>query len=112
VSRVPHLDLPEQDDALDSSDSAIEQSKDLVPTSDAPLSTEGLAASCRYCQEQTLSSELEMLLHCDGIWLHALKYEGEGWAFKTKPPAWALVPKDFTSVDFVKVGENSFTKIR
>jgi hypothetical protein len=22
------------------------------------------------------------LLHCDGIWLHALRYQGKGWVFQ------------------------------
>jgi hypothetical protein len=33
------------------------------------------AVCCRYCRENS-SAELEQLLHCDGIWLHALRYTG------------------------------------
>ena len=31
---------------------------------------------CRYCQASEKLSALEQLLHCDGIWLHALRYIG------------------------------------
>jgi hypothetical protein len=44
----------------------------------------------RYCQELT-SPDMsdEMILHCDGIWLHALRYSGKNWQFETEFPSWA-----------------------
>ena len=35
--------------------------------------------------------ELESLLHCDGIWLHALRYRGNGWDFRTPDPIWTEI---------------------
>ena len=43
----------------------------------------------RYCKDAE-ATELERLMHCDGIWLHALRYEGKDWAFETAKPHWAL----------------------
>ena len=42
----------------------------------------------RYCREEKESQELERLLHCDGIWLHALRYEGKGWLFQVRSDSW------------------------
>lgn len=42
----------------------------------------------RYCIGG-LDENLERVLHCDGIWLHALQYEGEKWRFRTRLPDWA-----------------------
>jgi hypothetical protein len=53
----------------------------------------------RYCREQKESQELERLLHCDGIWLHALRYKGRGWCFQAPTPAWAIA-EGFGSVQF------------
>lgn len=46
-----------------------------------------LIRTCRYCQEPE-GLLLERVLHCEGIWLHALRYEGNGWAFETPRPVW------------------------
>eukprot|EP01041_Mallomonas_annulata_P003530 gene3530-7023_t len=51
---------------------------------------EYLVRTCRYCREPD-SAQLEQLLHCDGIWLHALRYKGSGWEFEAPRPAWALI---------------------
>jgi uncharacterized damage-inducible protein DinB len=32
---------------------------------------------------------IEHMVHCDGIWLHALKYSGKDWSFQTPFPDWA-----------------------
>lgn len=47
--------------------------------------------TCRLCSSKTarLPETAEYLLHCDGIWLHALQYSGEDWAFQAEIPAWA-----------------------
>ena len=42
----------------------------------------------RYCKDKR-SHDLESILHCDGIWLHAKKYSGLDWSFETSVPAWA-----------------------
>lgn len=47
-----------------------------------------ILATLRYCIGG-LDADIERALHCDGIWLHALQYEGEGWKFRTKFPLWA-----------------------
>jgi hypothetical protein len=44
--------------------------------------------NCRYCKD-TNSPELERLLHCDGVWLHALRYEGQQWRFQAPMPLWS-----------------------
>jgi hypothetical protein len=54
----------------------------------ACLSPRTALTACRYCLSGP-DEELERALHCDGVWLHALQYEGEGWSFRTPPPAWA-----------------------
>jgi hypothetical protein len=50
----------------------------------SPLLPLSCASSVRYCREQKESQELERLLHCDGIWLHALRYQGKGWVFQVQ----------------------------
>eukprot|EP01035_Chromulina_nebulosa_P018667 gene18667-24413_t len=48
-----------------------------------------LLRNCRYCS-QNKSLELELSLHCDGIWLHALSYQyKDQWFFETPWPDWA-----------------------
>ena len=47
---------------------------------------------CRYCQLEggPAGLELQRSLHCDGIWLHALRYQCQDeWAFTTELPPWA-----------------------
>ena len=41
------------------------------------------------------------MLHCDGIWLHALKYQGADWSFTTEPPDWALDTFPFVNYDII-----------
>lgn len=55
-----------------------------------------LARTCRYCQamshrdeQVTHDEDLEVHLHCDGIWLHAWHYRGTDWAFEAPLPTWA-----------------------
>ncbi len=40
---------------------------------------------CMECLDERKDPKPEML----NLWLHSLKYEGEGWAYETKYPAWA-----------------------
>ena len=49
-----------------------------------------MVRTCRYCRQEQESQELERLLHCDGIWLHALRYRGKGWSFQAPLPQWAV----------------------
>lgn len=52
---------------------------------------EFLIRNCRFCQDSQTEAKDEMLLHCDGIWLHALEYRGKNgcWKFKSDLPSWA-----------------------
>jgi hypothetical protein len=43
---------------------------------------------CRFCNSKS-SAKLERILHCDGIWLHAFRYQSPSFAFQTSPPIWA-----------------------
>jgi len=48
--------------------------------------------TCRYCllEGGPTGLELQRSLHCDGIWLHALRYQCQDeWAFTTELPPWA-----------------------
>lgn len=53
-----------------------------------------LTRTCRYCRVSPELRELESLLHCDGIWLHALQYAGKGWSFEAPTPDWANITND------------------
>ncbi|CAM9538847.1 unnamed protein product [Choristocarpus tenellus] len=45
--------------------------------------------TCIQCQGGENFKETQ--LHCSGIWLHALQYEGDGWTFTTRPPPWSVL---------------------
>ena len=47
-----------------------------------------LICGVRYCIGG-LDEDIERVLHCDGIWLHALQYQGASWRFRTRLPNWA-----------------------
>jgi 23S rRNA-/tRNA-specific pseudouridylate synthase len=73
------------------SDDALQSALSAVRSDGEPLET-FLGRTCRYCL--TNGSEdgvnLERALHCDGIWLHALRYrKGTDWDFCTPLPNWA-----------------------
>ena len=42
----------------------------------------------RYCNAP-YGEEYNELMHYDGIWLHALRYEGSDWSFESPLPDWA-----------------------
>ena len=44
--------------------------------------------TCKNCRENQDLVKLEHVVHCDGIWLHALCYAGKGWSFETAFPDW------------------------
>ncbi|CAM9361031.1 unnamed protein product [Ectocarpus sp. 6 AP-2014] len=46
-----------------------------------------MVRTCSMCQSGERFKETQ--LHCVGIWLHALRYQGPDWAFETKMPSWA-----------------------
>eukprot|EP00752_Nemacystus_decipiens_P001362 g1351.t1 len=46
-----------------------------------------MVRNCSMCQNGERFKETQ--LHCVGIWLHALRYEGPDWAFETEIPSWA-----------------------
>lgn len=43
----------------------------------------------KFCGECTIERFKDPLPHQLCIWLHALKYEGEGWGYETAWPDWA-----------------------
>lgn len=102
LSKIPHMEGYSSTDlsSLGTTSDAAGQGSHLL---EQPLAGEGedeyLMRTCRYCRENS-SLELEQLLHCDGIWLHALKYSGPpgggssstdscGWSFQAPDPVWA-----------------------
>ena len=109
LSKVPHIDIPELDSA-NCPNTSLETDCCLASVSSGTSTAEikvqdALTANCRYCKEYRISSELETMLHCDGIWLHALKYKGEGWTFASEPPSWAT--GTFRLVNFADIGSSS-----
>ena len=55
---------------------------------------ERISRICRYCHSKE-ALELETMLHCDGIWLHAQMYtsdSGQWGPFESAPPVWASDP--------------------
>ena len=50
---------------------------------------EFLVRTCKNCREHSELVRLEHVVHCDGIWLHALRYSGRDWSFQTAFPDWA-----------------------
>eukprot|EP00903_Cladosiphon_okamuranus_P019106 g17580.t1 len=64
-----------------------------VPGYDTSAQREGeddeafMVRTCSMCQNGERFKETQ--LHCVGIWLHALRYEGPDWAFETEIPSWA-----------------------
>lgn len=94
LSKPPHLgaDIEELLGEAGNEDvKSIPQSSYVADTKqlDNESDDDYLARSCRYCCDQS-NLELESLLHCNGIWLHALRYERPGhWKFETSWPAWA-----------------------
>jgi hypothetical protein len=103
MSKVPHLvceevdvliaAMKEEDKAAFLRNRTSPPSDMVLPASTASASSEDVAImrNCRYCRDNN-SPELERLLHCDGIWLHAQRYEGKDWSFTAPLPSWA---KDF-----------------
>lgn len=88
LAKVPHFGSPAIDDPSVSMPLSPSE-----PSEEERAEGEDLAAfvvrCCAYCRESE-AAELEHLLHCDGIWLHALRYEGKDWAFEAPPPPWAM----------------------
>jgi len=102
LSKIPHMEGYSSTDLslLGTTSDVVGQGPQLL---EHPLVGEGedeyLMRTCRYCRENS-SLELEQLLHCDGIWLHALHYAGPsggsssgtdslGWSFQSPDPVWA-----------------------
>jgi hypothetical protein len=52
----------------------------------------------RNCRENKDLVKLEHAVHCDCIWLHALRYSGKDWSFETDYPDWV---NDFRVVSSV-----------
>jgi tRNA pseudouridine synthase 9 len=99
ISKAPHLQDEELDDiyfhnpvnntSLSDDNSNYHKDQD-IGLKEGETEIDYLKRTCKYCKESK-SMELESLLHCDGIWLHALRYRGNGWDFRTPDPAWAQI---------------------
>jgi hypothetical protein len=91
------ISITEDSKVIDGSTSITDVTM-LISDSDRALEAQGgeetdsqyLVRTCKYCKEEKESQLLEGLLHCDGIWLHALRYEGTGWGFQAPTPPWAI----------------------
>lgn len=92
LSKPPHLGHSIDGDEESPLPSVSDQS--ISPASSMQQNTnesdeEYLIRTCRYCCDKS-SLEMESVLHCNGIWLHALRYERPGhWRFETAWPKWA-----------------------
>ena len=115
MTKVPHFTLrPDELAQIAEATSAaqdVETQRQQVAeesTIDAPQSPDEpddifLRRTCRYCKGN-LCGDVERWLHCDGIWLHALRYCGKNWAFETAPPEWAL-HDNFQVIDALKLNK-------
>jgi len=104
ISKAPHLvdeeldDVyfhnPENNTSIQNSNHNSEHVHDHVDhdigLKEGESENDYLKRTCKYCKESK-SMELESLLHCDGIWLHALRYRGDGWDFQTPIPSWSEI---------------------
>jgi len=103
ISKAPHLQDEELDDIYfhnpenntsiqtdnnNTKDDGHDHHDHDIGLKEGESEIEYLKRTCKYCKESK-SMELESLLHCDGIWLHALRYRGNGWDFQTPVPQWA-----------------------
>ena len=94
LTKVPHINDPALVELHKHALARINHSKSTSETNDFIGQKEGesdtdfLVRTCKYCSDNK-GVELENILHCDGIWLHALKYEGDDWSFATDFPVWA-----------------------
>ena len=94
LTKVPHINDPALVELRKQAVCRIDHNKNSGDSSHFYAQKEDesdidfLVRTCKYCSDDK-SMELENILHCDGIWLHALKYEGNGWSFATDFPEWA-----------------------
>ncbi len=91
ISKLPHINDPEFDEITKPPIDAEKDVKDQECSEEFETEEQFLKKNCRYCAEREEMAELERILHCDGIWLHALKYQGEKWSFQTPYPTWASI---------------------
>lgn len=100
ISKVPHFDDIELDQLVDEGEREIlDEAENVVilpgegaddsPRREEESDNDYLTRTCKYCKDKR-SHALESILHCDGIWLHALRYEGSDWSFEAPRPAWSL----------------------
>ncbi|RKP34328.1 pseudouridine synthase [Dimargaris cristalligena] len=61
-----------------------------------PAKEISVVTSCTQCQENIHSPIPDPKPEQRLIWLHAYKYEGDGWSYKTEMPAWSK-PKENSS---------------
>ena len=102
LCKAPHLGPPVTDEQAPST--LISTSAELPTRAEDESVEEFVRRCCRHCEHRSVAEQgkyctllscrqcltkLEHLLHCDGIWLHALRYEGEGWALTAPRPDWS-----------------------
>lgn len=58
---------------------------------DVPIETSVKYNWCETCRLGLHKSFTPAQMQCEGIWLHALKYEAPDWSFQVDPPAWAVL---------------------
>jgi len=94
LTKVPHINDPALVELHKHAASRINNHKSATEINDFNCQKKDesdndfLVRTCKYCSDDK-SIELENILHCDGIWLHALKYSGDDWSFSTEFPDWA-----------------------
>lgn len=97
VGKRPSFISPGEKNASKKKEDAVANTLDDAEPKDTSGSIfDDICEICEHSKFESSQDELEQLLHCHGIWLHALKYEGKGWLFETEYPPWA------TEVEFQK----------
>ena len=51
---------------------------------------------CEHCHKPLHDSFTRAQLQCQGIWLHALRYQSTKWTFAVEPPHWAVFSSEET----------------
>jgi len=98
----------DKETAISEHDNVDERNEDEA--SGTPLGDEGTRyLNEDYCEECANQKFNDPLPHQLCIWLHALKYEGDGWKYETELPEWAKT--DFVgdrdiSVDGTSIANN------
>lgn len=110
MTKVPHFSLRPNELARIAESKAVssEAQSNIGELVDDPQGADEsdaafLGRTCRYCKGH-LCGDVERWLHCDGIWLHALRYCGNNWAFETTLPDWAM-NNNFGAINALKLNK-------